>query len=202
MPRNITITFNDNSKHRYENIPDYVTPDDIEKRVNKDFPGKKITNIDGGKKSTQSSELDQVKKNAGVQSSRRSSDNYENSDWEIFCKSDKLTDDKVCTIMLKQNRKVQCNPKPDGRGTLYVGTPYRQRPDFIYYRFDNESVVNRLPDPIEKELLSVMFPESALRGKSRLRVKIISLLKDEYDFDINLSTLQDAISEYIKQGLK
>ena len=49
MPRNITITFNDGSSHRYENIPDSVTPDMIEARVNKDFPNKKITNIDGGK---------------------------------------------------------------------------------------------------------------------------------------------------------
>ena len=69
MPRNITITFNDSSSHRYENIPDTVTPDMIEGRVQKDFPGKKITNIDGGKPATTkpvSSELNQVKKNAGL----------------------------------------------------------------------------------------------------------------------------------------
>ena len=66
MPRNITITFNDGASHRYENIPDNVTPDMIEARANKDFPGKRITNIDGGKKASQGSELDQVKKNAGV----------------------------------------------------------------------------------------------------------------------------------------
>jgi len=53
MPRNITITFSDGSGHRYENIPDNVTPDMIEARVQKDFPGKRITNIDGGKKSNQ-----------------------------------------------------------------------------------------------------------------------------------------------------
>jgi hypothetical protein len=52
MPRNITITFNDGTSHRYENIPDSVTPDMIEARVNKDFPGKKITNIDGGRKTS------------------------------------------------------------------------------------------------------------------------------------------------------
>jgi hypothetical protein len=69
VSRSITITFNDGSEHRYENIPDNVTPDMIEARVQKDFPGKRITNIDGGKKSNQSSELDQVKKNAGVNNS-------------------------------------------------------------------------------------------------------------------------------------
>jgi len=52
MARNITITFSDGASHRYENIPDSVTPDMIESRVQKDFPGKKITNIDGGKKTT------------------------------------------------------------------------------------------------------------------------------------------------------
>ena len=51
MARNITITFSDGASHRYENIPDGVTPDMIEARVQRDFPGKKITNIDGGNKS-------------------------------------------------------------------------------------------------------------------------------------------------------
>lgn len=68
MSRNITITFSDGSSHRYENIPSTVTPDQIEARVKKDFPNRKIKNIDGGRKSS-SAELDQVKKNAGLQQS-------------------------------------------------------------------------------------------------------------------------------------
>ena len=63
MPRNITVTFEDGTGHRYEEIPDTVTPDMVEARVNKDFPGKKIKNIDGGSKPN---EIDQVKKNAGL----------------------------------------------------------------------------------------------------------------------------------------
>ena len=66
MPRNITITFTDGSAHRYENIPDNVTPDMIEARCQKDFPDKRITNIDGGKKSSQPAEINQIKKNAGL----------------------------------------------------------------------------------------------------------------------------------------
>ena len=58
MARNITITFSDGASHRYENIPDSVTPDMIEGRVQKDFPGKKITNIDGGKKTSTKSDND------------------------------------------------------------------------------------------------------------------------------------------------
>lgn len=69
MSRNITITFSDGSSHRYENIPSTVTPDQIEARVKKDFPSKTIKNIDGGKVSAGNTELDQVKKNAGVESS-------------------------------------------------------------------------------------------------------------------------------------
>jgi 2,3,4,5-tetrahydropyridine-2,6-dicarboxylate N-succinyltransferase len=112
MPRDITITFSDGTKHQYNNTPDSVTPDDIEKRAKKDYPTKKISNISGGKKKpvgdplsadpisanarpkgsvgsdtpaktpspaltalpatlppiTKNDELDQVKKNAGVQS--------------------------------------------------------------------------------------------------------------------------------------
>jgi hypothetical protein len=63
MPRNITVTFEDGTGHRYEEIPDTVTPDMVEARAAKDFPGKKIKNIDGGSKP---SEIDQVKKNAGL----------------------------------------------------------------------------------------------------------------------------------------
>ena len=76
MPRNITIFFDDGSGHRYENIPDTVTPDMIESRVKKDFPSKRITRIDGGKKglpplpTTANTELDQIKKNAGVNQSK------------------------------------------------------------------------------------------------------------------------------------
>jgi hypothetical protein len=47
--------FSDGSGHRYENIPDNVTPDQIEARVKKDFPGKQIKNIDGGKGNSQQS---------------------------------------------------------------------------------------------------------------------------------------------------
>jgi|LakMenEpi03Aug12_release.lakeMendotaPanAssembly.Ray.scaffolds.fasta_scaffold523202_1 hypothetical protein len=50
MPRDITITFSDGTKHQYNNTPDSVTPDDIEKRAKKDYPTKKISNISGGKK--------------------------------------------------------------------------------------------------------------------------------------------------------
>jgi hypothetical protein len=93
MPRDITITFSDGTKHQYNNTPDSVTPDDIENRAKKDYPTKKISNISGGKKkpagdplsadpisanarpkdSTEpvkkKDELDQVKKNAGVDTS-------------------------------------------------------------------------------------------------------------------------------------
>ena len=92
MPRDITITFSDGTKHQYNNTPDSVTPDDIEKRAKKDYPNKKISNISGGKKKPagdplsadpisanarpkgsaepvkKKDELDQVKKNAGVTS--------------------------------------------------------------------------------------------------------------------------------------
>jgi hypothetical protein len=71
MPRNITVHFSDGTAHQYNNAPDVLTPDDIEKRTKKDYPNKKIIRIDGGKKSNQSSELDQVKKNAGVNNTEK-----------------------------------------------------------------------------------------------------------------------------------
>jgi hypothetical protein len=48
MARNVTITFEDNSTHKYESVPDEVTPDQIEQRALKDF-NKKPTNIAGEK---------------------------------------------------------------------------------------------------------------------------------------------------------
>jgi len=50
MPRNITLTFDDGSSHVYQNAPDDITPDQIEERATKEFSGKKITGLDGGKK--------------------------------------------------------------------------------------------------------------------------------------------------------
>ena len=92
MPRDITITFSDGTNHQYNNTPDSVTPDDIEKRAKKDYPTKKISNISGGKKKPagdplsadpisanarpkdsaepvkKKDELEQVKKDAGISS--------------------------------------------------------------------------------------------------------------------------------------
>jgi hypothetical protein len=55
MPRNITVYFSDGTAHQYNNAPDVLTPDDIEKRTKKDYPNKKITRIDGGKKNSDDS---------------------------------------------------------------------------------------------------------------------------------------------------
>jgi hypothetical protein len=49
MPRTITLTFDDGTTAVYQNAPDNITPADVEARAAKDF-GKKITGIDGGRK--------------------------------------------------------------------------------------------------------------------------------------------------------
>lgn len=48
MPRNITVTFSDGSTHRYENVPDDVTPNQVEERAVADT-GKQVASIDGGR---------------------------------------------------------------------------------------------------------------------------------------------------------
>ncbi len=50
MSRNITVTFDDGSTHVYQNAPDTITPDIVQKRAEAQF-GKSVTNIDGGKSS-------------------------------------------------------------------------------------------------------------------------------------------------------
>jgi hypothetical protein len=47
--RTITVTFDDGSSHTYENVPTSVTPDQAEARALKDYPNKKVKNLDGGK---------------------------------------------------------------------------------------------------------------------------------------------------------
>lgn len=49
MPRNITITFDDGTKHVYKNAPDDATPRSVYDRAAKEFSGKKIANVDGGR---------------------------------------------------------------------------------------------------------------------------------------------------------
>jgi len=50
MPRTVTVTFNNGRQHVYNNVPDDVTPDQIEKRAASEFGGLKITKLDGGAK--------------------------------------------------------------------------------------------------------------------------------------------------------
>src|SRR6516164_9834318 len=52
MTRNITVEFDDGSSHRYENAPDDVTPEQITERAQKDFAGRTVTHLDGGKATT------------------------------------------------------------------------------------------------------------------------------------------------------
>lgn len=49
MPRNITLTFDDGTTHVYKNAPDDLTPRAVYDRAAKEFTGKKIINIDGGR---------------------------------------------------------------------------------------------------------------------------------------------------------
>lgn len=67
MARTVTLTFDDGSSHVYQNVPDEVTPDQVQSRANKDFAGKKLKSIDGGKgKPSTPSGTDPVLYNAPV----------------------------------------------------------------------------------------------------------------------------------------
>ena len=45
MPRNISVSFEDGTLHTYQNVPDTVMPEDVEARAQRDFQGKRVTNI-------------------------------------------------------------------------------------------------------------------------------------------------------------
>lgn len=49
MPRNVTITFSDGPPVVYKNVPDTVDVEQVERRVAKQYPGKRVVSIDGGK---------------------------------------------------------------------------------------------------------------------------------------------------------
>ena len=42
---NVTVTFGDGTSHTYQDVPEGVTPDQIEQRALKDFSGKKVTSL-------------------------------------------------------------------------------------------------------------------------------------------------------------
>ena len=48
MPRSVTVTFADGTSHVYENVPDDATPNQVEARAQRDFPGQPISQIMGG----------------------------------------------------------------------------------------------------------------------------------------------------------
>lgn len=49
MPRKITVTFADGTSHVYQNVPDNVTPEQIEQRAARDFPRSRVAKLDGGR---------------------------------------------------------------------------------------------------------------------------------------------------------
>lgn len=59
MPRTITLTFEDGTSHVYQNAPDSITPQQVYDRAAKEFAGKKVVNIDGGRKAAPSESFGQ-----------------------------------------------------------------------------------------------------------------------------------------------
>lgn len=49
MPRDVKVTFADGTQTVYQNVPDDVTPQQVQQRVNSQYGGKTIANIDGGR---------------------------------------------------------------------------------------------------------------------------------------------------------
>ena len=47
--RTVTVTFDDGSSHVYQGVPDSVTPEQATARAAKDFPGKNVRHLDGGR---------------------------------------------------------------------------------------------------------------------------------------------------------
>lgn len=47
MARTVTLTFQDGTQHVYQNVPDDVTPDQVEARSRTDFPNKSLADIRG-----------------------------------------------------------------------------------------------------------------------------------------------------------
>jgi hypothetical protein len=121
MPRNITVHFSDGTAHQYNNAPDDFTPDQVEARTKRDYPNKKIVRIDGGKKSTQASELDQVKKNTNVTNDSKYISIANEAKESI---KDRLIDDesarfkKICVF---ENGKVHGLVNAKNRSGGYVG---------------------------------------------------------------------------------
>lgn len=59
MPRNVTVTLSNGNPHTYRNVPDNVTPDQIEQRAAKEFPGVRVVSISGGRKAQPAPEAQQ-----------------------------------------------------------------------------------------------------------------------------------------------
>ena len=48
MPREVTVTFDDDSKHVYQNVPDAATPEEVTARASQEAGGKRVKALDGG----------------------------------------------------------------------------------------------------------------------------------------------------------
>lgn len=238
MPRDITITFSDGTKHQYNNTPDSVTPDDIEKRAKKDYPNKKISNISGGKKKPagdplsadpisanarpkgsaepvkvevepvkakpepKSDELNQVKKNAGLDTKaeldkpKDTETIYQDDKWRAKVSKDAMTDELSCTLFYKPNPKyVQIGLDKNGGGTLYIGYGGRGGIKGYQYRLDSEPATqHQLPTRMEKEVSSAMIPLSILQGRSKFAIQTLTVLNTVETDTVDLTSLKSAIN--------
>lgn len=48
MPKSVTVTFGDGTKVVYQNVPDSVTPEQVEAQANRDYPDLQVTELAGG----------------------------------------------------------------------------------------------------------------------------------------------------------
>ena len=60
MTRQVTVTFEDNTNHVYDNVPNNVTPSEVEQRATAEFK-KKVVNIDGGSAPKEPQSTDETK---------------------------------------------------------------------------------------------------------------------------------------------
>jgi hypothetical protein len=49
MARRVTLTFADGSQHVYDGVPDDATPREVQERADREFAGRKLVHIDGGR---------------------------------------------------------------------------------------------------------------------------------------------------------
>jgi len=119
---------------------------------------------------------------------------YKNSNWSTNRFVNQINDKVDCTITNIKKRYITADSD-----WLYIS--YKNRGGVLTYerRFDNEKSETYETNQYEKDLDSVLIPIDLVLQHSKIRLNVLTILRNSFFEEIDVSTLKMALEKCISQ---